>query len=329
MFNEELGVVIQIHRQQRDHVFSNLRKFGLSANSHVIAKINTSDAIEIWRDAKIVFQKSRIELQTLWEQNSSVIASLRDNPECAASEKNIVNDRTDPGISPTLTFDPNENPAAPYLSLNLKPKVAILREQGVNSHIEMAKAVSLAGFDSIDVHMTDLISGRVTLDQFQGFIACGGFSYGDVLGAGEGWASTILFNPSLRDSFEAFFNQSETFALGVCNGCQMMSNLSPIIPGSQAWPKFTRNVSEQYESRLVQVEILESRSLFFSGMAGSHLPIVVAHGEGYANFSEKGSLQSLKDQQLMTMRYVDHQGKPTQTYPLNPNGSLDGITGVT
>ncbi|WP_108646058.1 phosphoribosylformylglycinamidine synthase [Polynucleobacter rarus] len=329
LFNEELGVVIQIQRQQRDQVFANLRKFGLSANSHVIAKINTSDAIEIWRDAKIVFQKSRIELQTLWEQNSSIIASLRDNPECAASEKNIVNDRTDPGISPILTFDPNENPAAPYLSLNLKPKVAILREQGVNSHIEMARAVSLAGFESIDVHMTDLISGRLTLDQFQGFIACGGFSYGDVLGAGEGWASTILFNPSLRDSFEAFFNQSETFALGVCNGCQMMSNLSPIIPGSQAWPKFTRNVSEQYESRLVQVEILESKSLFFSGMAGSQLPIIVAHGEGYANFSEKGSLQSLKDQQLMTMRYVDHQGKPTLTYPFNPNGSVDGITGVT
>ena len=329
LFNEELGVVIQTNRQQRDLVFAELRKYGLSANSHVIAKINTSDMIEIWRDAKTIFQKSRVELQTLWEKNSSEIASLRDNPACVASEKNIVNDKKDPGISPILTFDPNENPAAPYLSLNLKPKVAILREQGVNSHVEMARAFSLAGFESMDVHMTDLISGRVELNQFQGFIACGGFSYGDVLGAGEGWASTILFNPSLRDSFASFFNQSETFALGVCNGCQMMSNLSPIIPGSEAWPKFTRNHSEQYESRLVQVEILQSNSLFFSGMAGSQLPIVVAHGEGFANFSQKGSLQALKDQQLMTMRYVDHYGQPTQTYPFNPNGSAEGITGVT
>jgi phosphoribosylformylglycinamidine synthase len=193
----------------------------------------------------------------------------------------------------------------------------------------MAKAVNLAGFESVDVHMTDLISGRFNINQFQGFIACGGFSYGDVLGAGEGWASTILFNPSLRDSFEYFFNQSETFALGVCNGCQMMSNLSPIIPNADSWPKFTKNISEQYEARLVQVEILESKSIFFNGMEGSKLPIVVAHGEGYANFQEKGSLQKLKDNQLITMRYVDHYGKPTQRYPLNPNGSPEGITGVT
>ena len=329
LFNEELGVLIQTSRSQRDQVYTILRKYGLSANAHVIAKINTLDTIEIWRDAKIVFQKPRAQLQAIWEKNSSMIAALRDNPQCTSSEQALVEDTKDPGISPLLSFDPSEPIAAPYLSLSLQPKVAILREQGVNSHVEMAKAVNLSGFEAHDVHMTDLLSGQVQLSDFAGVIACGGFSYGDVLGAGEGWASTILFNSRLRDAFAAFFHQTDTFALGVCNGCQMMSHLSDIIPGSQAWPKFTRNVSEQYESRLVQVEILESKSIFFAGMAGSQLPIVVAHGEGYANFETKGSLETLKKQQLVTMRFVDHYGQPTQTYPLNPNGSVDGLTGVT
>jgi phosphoribosylformylglycinamidine synthase len=204
-----------------------------------------------------------------------------------------------------------------------------LREQGVNSHVEMAYAMSWAGFDSYDVHMSDLLSGKANLADFRGLIACGGFSYGDVLGAGEGWAKTILFNNQLRDQFSTFFNREESFALGVCNGCQMMSNLSGIIPGAQAWPKFTRNQSEQYEARFVMAEVMPSPSIFTQGMEGSHLPIAIAHGEGFANFSLQGNLDSIKQQGLSTLRFVDHQGVPTETYPMNPNGSPGGLTGVT
>jgi phosphoribosylformylglycinamidine synthase len=232
-------------------------------------------------------------------------------------------------MSPKLTFDPNENISAPYLQKTIRPKIAILREQGVNSHLEMAYAMDLAGFATHDVHMSDLLAGRTHLNEFQGLVACGGFSYGDVLGAGEGWAKTILFNPMLSDQFRAFFNRSDSFALGVCNGCQMMSNLSKLIPGADAWPKFTRNQSEQYEARLVMVEVLDSPSLFFKGMAGSHLPIAVAHGEGYANFKHQGNYQQIESNHLAAMRFIDHYGKPTQRYPFNPNGSPHGLTGVT
>lgn len=329
LFNEELGIVIQIRRSDRDRVFELLRKHQLSHCSHVIGKVNKKDVVEIWRDAQQIFQSPRKDLQALWEKTSASIVALRDNPECAVSEQSIVDDVRDPGISPQLSFDPSEPLPAPFIHASSKPKIAILREQGVNSHQEMAYAFSLAGFESHDVHMTDLIDGRASLDDFSSLVACGGFSYGDVLGAGEGWAKTILFNSKLRDNFEKFFNAPNSFALGVCNGCQMLSQLSEIIPGTQDWPYFTKNISEQYESRLVQVEILKSQSLFFNGMEGSQLPIVVAHGEGYANFQEKGSLSAINQNQLAVMRYTDHYGQATEKFPYNPNGSPGGITSVT
>ena len=329
LFNEELGAVIQVRREDRDAVFAVLRKLGLSAYSHVIGKPNTNGRIEIWRDAKNIFSEPREVLQKMWASTSHQIARLRDNPACADSEFHLLDDLMDPGMSPKLTFNPSEDIAAPFIHKNVKPKVAILREQGVNSHVEMAYAVNWAGFDSYDVHMSDLLTGRAKLDDFRGLIACGGFSYGDVLGAGEGWAKTILFNQQLRDQFSNFFTRQDSFALGVCNGCQMMSNLSGIIPGAEAWPKFTRNQSEQYEARLVMAEVLASPSIFTQGMEGSQLPIAIAHGEGFANFTQQGNLEQLQKQGLSALRFVDNNGKPTETYPMNPNGSPGGLTGVT
>jgi phosphoribosylformylglycinamidine synthase len=329
LFNEELGLVIQIRRQDRDAVFDILREYRLSAFSHVIGKVNRKDVIEIWRDAQQIFQATRKDLQQIWEKPSSAIVALRDNPECAFSEQSLVEYLQDPGITPILNFDLQDKTVLHYLNVTQKPKIAILREQGVNSHQEMAYAFSLAGFDAYDVHMTDLIQGNQVLSSFNGLVACGGFSYGDVLGAGEGWAKSILFNSRLRDNFEQFFQAPNTFALGVCNGCQMLSQLSEIIPGTQDWPYFTKNISEQYESRLVQVEILPSKSIFFDGMQGSQLPIIVAHGEGYANFSNKGSLSNLINQELVALRYTDHDGQATEKFPLNPNGSPGGLTSVT
>ncbi len=329
LFTEELGAVIQVRKEDRDVVFAVLRKLGLSAYSHVIGKPNTNGRIEIWRDAKNIFVESRELLQKMWANTSYQIARLRDNPACADSEFQLLDNLSDPGMSPKLTFNPAQDIAAPYIQKNARPKVAILREQGVNSHVEMAYAMNWAGFDSYDVHMSDLLTGRAKLADFRGLIACGGFSYGDVLGAGEGWAKTILFNTQLRDQFSTFFNRQDSFALGVCNGCQMMSNLSGIIPGAQAWPKFTRNQSEQYEARLVMAEVLASPSIFTQGMEGSQLPIAIAHGEGFANFSQQGNLAQLQQQGLAALRYVDHHGLPTETYPMNPNGSPGGLTGVT
>ena len=329
LFNEELGAVIQIRKVDRDAVFATLRKLDLSACSHVIAKPNANGRIEIWRDAKNIFAEPRVVLQKMWGNTSYQIARLRDNPDCADSEFALLDNLADAGMSPKLTFDPRDDLAAPFINKNVRPKLAILREQGVNSHVEMAYAMSWAGFDSYDVHMSDLLSGKANLADFRGLVACGGFSYGDVLGAGEGWAKTILFNNQLRDQFSTFFNREESFALGVCNGCQMMSNLSGIIPGAQAWPKFTRNQSEQYEARFVMAEVMSSPSIFTQGMEGSHLPIAIAHGEGFANFSLQGNLDSIKQQGLSTLRFVDHQGMPTETYPMNPNGSPGGLTGVT
>lgn len=329
LFNEELGAVIQVRREDRDAVFAVLRKVGLSAYSHVIAKSNTNGRIEIWRDAKNIFAEPREVLQKMWTNTSYQIARLRDNPACADSEFSLLDNLADSGMTPNLTFDISEDVAAPYIQKGVRPKVAILREQGVNSHVEMAYAVNWAGFDSFDVHMSDLLSGKAKLDDFRGLIACGGFSYGDVLGAGEGWAKTILFNQQLRDQFSAFFSRQDSFALGVCNGCQMMSNLSGIIPGAQDWPKFTRNQSEQYEARLVMAEVLASPSIFTQGMEGSQLPIAIAHGEGYANFSQQGNLEQIEKQGLAALRFVDNQGNPTEIYPMNPNGSPGGLTGVT
>ncbi|MBC7665577.1 MAG: phosphoribosylformylglycinamidine synthase, partial [Caulobacter sp.] len=324
LFNEELGALLQVPAAQRDAAMRVLRTHGLSAHSHVVGKPNDRGIVEVWRDAKSVFARPLVELQQAWDDTSWRISKLRDNPACADSEHALAGRADDPGLHVALTFDPAENVAAPFLNL-ARPKVAILREQGVNSHVEMSYAMSQGGFDTYDVHMSDLHSGRVTLDQFKGFVACGGFSYGDTLGAGEGWARSVMFNPVLAQQFEAFFGKTDTFALGVCNGCQMLAALSPIIPGAQDWPKFTRNRSEQFEARLSQVEVLESPSIFFAGMAGSRLPIAVAHGEGYADFSQRGDAAKVK----AVMRYVDHHGKPTEAYPLNPNGSPGGLTAVT
>ncbi|MBI5258486.1 MAG: phosphoribosylformylglycinamidine synthase [Burkholderiales bacterium] len=324
LFNEELGVVIQVAREHRDAVMAVLRQHGLSRHSHVIGQTNTRGVVEVWRDTKAQFSAPLHTLQQAWDEVSWRIARLRDNPACADSEHDSAGADGDPGLHLRLSFDPAEDVAAPYVHV-ARPKLAILREQGVNSHVEMSYAMAQAGFDTYDVHMTDLQTGRARLDQFQGFVACGGFSYGDTLGAGEGWARSILFNPALAEQFAAFFARPDTFALGVCNGCQMMAALAPIIPGAQAWPKFTRNKSEQFEARLSLVEVLESPSIFFTGMAGSRLPIAVAHGEGFADFSQRGDAAQVQ----RAMRFVDHHGQPTEAYPFNPNGSPDGLTSVT
>jgi len=325
LFNEELGVLLQVKTTDRDAAMQVLRKHGLAKHSHVVGKPNTSGKVEVWRDAKNVYSAPLAELHQQWDMVSWKITQLRDNPACADQEHAQTGRADDPGMHVSLGFDPKDDVAAPFIGTGARPRMAILREQGVNSHVEMSYAMAQAGFDTFDVHMSDLQSGAVTLDQFKGFVACGGFSYGDTLGAGEGWARSVMFNPVLADQFKAFFARSDSFALGVCNGCQMMAALSPIIPGAQAWPKFTRNKSEQFEARLAMVEVLESPSLFFQGMAGSRLPIAVAHGEGYADFSQRGDAAQV----ARAMRYVDNSGAPTEVYPLNPNGSPEGLTSVT
>ncbi|MDH4389855.1 MAG: phosphoribosylformylglycinamidine synthase [Aquabacterium sp.] len=324
LFSEELGVLIQVARADRDAAMGVLRAHGLSRHSHVVGKPNDRGAVEVWRDAKLQFSAPLRDLQQAWDTVSWQIARLRDNPACADAEHAGVGVVGDPGLHRHLTFDPAANPAAPVLHL-ARPKVAILREQGVNSHVEMSYAMAQAGFDAYDVHMSDLQAGRSQLSQFQTLVACGGFSYGDTLGAGEGWARSILFNPALAEQFAAFFNRPDTLALGVCNGCQMMAALAPIIPGTQAWPRFTRNKSQQFEARLSLVEVQDSPSLFFTGMAGSRLPIAVAHGEGFADFSQRGNAAQVRP----AMRFVDHHGAATEAYPFNPNGSPGGLTSVT
>ena len=325
LFAEELGAVIQVRAADKTTAMNVLRHYQLGACSHIIGKPNERGVIEFTRDAKIIYSEKRASLHRLWSETSWRIARLRDNPACADAEYDRLLDELDPGMSPVLTFDPNDNVAAPYIAGGARPRVAILREQGVNSHVETAYVMHQAGFAAVDVHMSDLIAGRARLDDFQGVIAVGGFSYGDVLGAGEGWAKTILFNNLLADQFARFFSRADTFGLGVCNGCQMMSNLKSIIPGAHAWPKFTRNKSEQFEARFGMVEVLDSPSIFFGGMAGTITPIAIAHGEGYADFSQTGNL----DEVIRAMRFVDNRGAPTEAYPFNPNGSPQGLTAVT
>jgi len=324
LFNEELGALVQVRRDDLADLFVLCEEAGCS-NVHEVARLNTSGNITVTRGKATLFSDNAIALRRIWSETTWQMQRLRDNPVCAQQEFDRTLDAKDPGLHVQLTYDLNEG-IAPAL-LKSRPKMAILREQGVNGHVEMAAAFDRAGFQSVDVHMSDIISGRVKLADFKGVVACGGFSYGDVLGAGEGWAKSILFNPKARDEFEAFFNRKDTFALGVCNGCQMMSNLHEIIPGADNWAHFGRNQSEQFEARFVMVEVQKSASILFDGMAGSRMPIVVAHGEGYADF---GGTKRLHDAQpLVTLRYVDHYGKPTTTYPLNPNGSPQGITGLT
>ncbi len=325
LFNEELGVVLQVPTAVRNEVMQTLRAHGLSRHSHFIGKTNERGVVEVWRDTKAVFSAPLQQLQQTWDEVSWRIARLRDNPACADGEHAAAGQPGDPGLQFAPSFDPAEDVAAPFIAIGVRPKVAILREQGVNSQVEMSYAMAQAGFDTFDVHMSDLQAGRARLDQFQGLVACGGFSYGDTLGAGEGWARSILFNPQLAEQFAAFFGRGDSFALGVCNGCQMMAALAPIIPGAQSWPTFTRNRSEQFEGRFSLVEVLDSPSIFFGGMAGSRLPIAVAHGEGFADFSQRGDAKAVH----RAMRFIDHHGVATEAYPYNPNGSPGGLTAVT
>ena len=325
LFNEELGAVLQVRADQKSVVMNVLREYGLGACSHIIGKLNDRGVIEFTRDAKVIYSEKRSSLHRLWSETSWRIARLRDNPACADAEYERLLDETDPGIRPKLSFDPSDDIAAPFINTGARPLVAILREQGVNSHVETAWVMHKAGFDAIDVHMSDLIAGRVSLGDVKGLIAVGGFSYGDVLGAGEGWSKTILFNEQLSSQFQIFFQRSDTFALGICNGCQMLSSLKSIIPGASHWPKFTRNQSEQFEARFAMMEVVESPSIFFAGMAGTQAPIAVAHGEGFANFSATGSQSEV----LVSARFVDTAGQVTERYPFNPNGSPAGITSVT
>ncbi|MCW9013649.1 MAG: phosphoribosylformylglycinamidine synthase [Gammaproteobacteria bacterium] len=325
LYNEELGAVIQIKSSDIDPVMKTLRANGLDECIHIIGGVQSSDEILLTHNENEVFRAPRVELQRIWSETSYQMQSLRDNPQAAQQEFDQILDARDPGINVQLSFNMNDNVAAPYIARGERPKMAILREQGVNGQIEMAAAFDKAGFTSVDVHMSDILSGRISLADFKGLVACGGFSYGDVLGAGEGWAKTILFNAMARDEFSAFFNREDSFSLGICNGCQMMANLKELIPGAEQWPHFVRNNSEQFEARFSTVEVTESPSIMLQGMAGSRMPIAVAHGEGRAEFKTTEQLAS----SLSALRYVDHYGAATETYPLNPNGSPEGLTGFT
>ena len=325
LFSEEAGAVIQVPAGERDAVMQVLRAAGLSACSHVIGSLNGSDEIEIFRDGRRIWGRARSELGQIWSEVSYRIAAHRDNADCAKAEYDTWLDVADAGITTAVAFDPQQDIAAPYVNSGARPRVAILREQGCNSQVEMAWAFDKAGFEAWDVHMTDLQSGYLDLSGFQGLVAVGGFSYGDTLGAGEGWARSILFNPELYDKFAGYFSRKDTFGLGVCNGCQMMAALATIIPGAEAWPRFTRNRSEKYEARLSLVEIMDSPSLFFQGMAATRIPVAVAHGEGFANFDRQGNAANV----IAAMRFVDHRGAATEAYPYNPNGSPAGLTSVT
>ena len=332
LFTEELGVLLQVRTSERNDVMQTLRAHGLSQHSHFVGKTRPASSamdagkgeVQVWRDTKAVFSAKLADLHQVWDSVSWKICQQRDNPEGADAEHAAAGQPEDPGAHVALTFDPADNVAAPFLNLS-RPRVAILREQGVNSHVETAWVFTQAGFDAYDVHMTDLQNGRADLREFNGIVACGGFSYGDTLGAGIGWARSVTFNDVLSGQFKSFFARTDTFGIGICNGCQMFAELADIIPGAEAWPRFTTNRSERFEARLSMVEVLESPSLFFAGMAGSRLPIAVAHGEGYANFSRRGDASKA----IAAMRFVDNHGNATESYPFNPNGSAAGLTAVT
>jgi phosphoribosylformylglycinamidine synthase len=320
LFNEELGCVIQVSKTNKTEVLNTLENAGLKDCVHHIANINQSDNISIYQQGNLVFEEKRNNLHSFWSSTSFEISKLRDNPICAESENKQLLIRSD-GLIVSPKFDINDSISAPYINVGKKPKIAILREQGINGHVEMAAAFTKADFAASDVHMSDILSGRISLSDFHGIAACGGFSYGDVLGAGRGWANSILYNNETKEEFGQFFSRSDSFALGVCNGCQMISNLKEIVPGTQDWPSFERNTSEQFEARFTSVEIQDSNSLFFNGMAGSIMPIAIAHGEGRANFDSR-------NKNNIAVKYVDYQGIPTQTYPHNPNGSEDAAASL-
>ena len=326
LFNEELGVAIQVRTRTLERVMKELANHGLTGQE--IARIRFDQVISIKQGKKELILSSRKELEIHWARSSFQIQALRDNPKCAQEEFNTVGEDDDPGLTAEHQFDISQDIAAPMIATGIRPLVAILREQGVNSQVEMAVAFTRAGFTAVDVHMSELISGKTTLQQFKGLVACGGFSYGDVLGAGEGWAKSILYNPMVRDEFQRFFNRPETFSLGVCNGCQMLATLKELIPGTDSWPKFIRNESEQFEARLSLVRIEKTPSIFLTGMRGALLPIVVSHGEGRATMT-RIAMDDLESNEQIAMRFSDHFGDPTKLYPYNPNGSPGGMTAVT
>ncbi|MBA6292188.1 phosphoribosylformylglycinamidine synthase [Colwellia sp. MB3u-70] len=333
LFNEELGAVIQILASDANAIQAVFAEYGIADCCTDIGRINNEDTLRFSRDGEVVLENSRTYYRTTWAQTTYKMQSLRDNPECAQQEHFVKFDTEDPGLSADLSFDINEDIVAHLIAKDAQqgtnPRIAILREQGVNSHVEMAAAFDRAGFIAIDVHMSDILSGRTDLADFNGLVACGGFSYGDVLGAGEGWAKSILFNKEAKAMFKTFFERENTFSLGVCNGCQMLSNLKEIIPGAAAWPRFVQNQSERFEARFSLVEIQPTPSIFFDGMAGSRMPIAVSHGEGRAEFSSDDAIDSANESGTVAMRYVDNYGQITETYPANPNGSPDGITALT
>ncbi len=329
LFSEELGAVLQILKKDQEQVLALLERHGLGQCARVIGVANGEDRVLVRAAGDELLNETRTALRAAWSETTYRLVQLRDHPDCAREQYESACDADDPGLSAALSFDVNEDVAAPYIATGQRPKVAVLREQGVNSHLEMAAALYRAGFEPFDVHMTDLVTKRERLADYRGFIACGGFSYGDVLGAGEGWAKSILFNALLREEFTRFFNREDTFSLGICNGCQMMSTLRELIPGAERWPRFVRNRSEQFEARLSMVEVLKSPSLFFAGMEGSRMPIAVAHGEGRSEFSSAHGLEALRAANLMPLRFIDNNGHATEQYPANPSGAPAGLTGIT
>jgi phosphoribosylformylglycinamidine synthase len=325
LFNEELGAIVQVAVEDRAEFADLVARHGLIDCAQRIAKPTTAPQVRVRREGETVAEWSWQELFDAWWSVSHAMQRLRDNPDCADEEREIARDFNAPGLVPKLAFDPADDVAAPYVNTGARPKVAILREQGVNGQVEMAWGFDRAGFTAVDVHMSDLIAGRVDLREFAGLAACGGFSYGDVLGAGRGWATSALERGSVREAFEAFFRREDTFALGVCNGCQMMASMAPVIPGAEHFPRLLRNRSEQFEARLGLVQIAESKSIFLQGMAGSRIPIVVSHGEGRVAFDAPASRMAID----VAARYVDGRGEQAAQYPLNPNGSVDAIAGFT
>ncbi len=329
LFSEELGAVVQVADSELASVQQVLAKHGLAANSFVLGAVSNSDELTVRRGNDVIYSDSRTRLRCIWAETTYQMQARRDNPVCAAQEHAAKADQKDPGLNVKLSFDLNEDVAAPYILKGAKPKVAVLREQGVNSHVEMAAAFNRAGFTAVDVHMSDILSGRRKLEEFNGLVACGGFSYGDVLGAGEGWAKSILFNEQARREFSQFFERESTFTLGVCNGCQMVSNLKSLIPGADLWPRFVRNKSERFEARFSLVEVQQNPSLLFAGMAGSRMPIAVSHGEGHTEFASAQALAAAEQSGTIALRFVDNYGQVTTQYPANPNGSANGITALT
>jgi phosphoribosylformylglycinamidine synthase len=323
LFAEEPGAVIQVLAADVPEALARLAAAGLDGVVSDLGRPVPGDRLRIECSGQVLLDEALPGLQRLWSETSHAIQRLRDNPDCADQELESVADWLKPGMQPKLTYAADENPAAPAIARGSRPPVAILREQGVNGHVEMAAAFDLAGFEATDVHMSDLARGRRSLDQFAGFVACGGFSYGDVLGAGRGWAKSILFHENLREQFSRFFADDGKFALGVCNGCQMLAALKELIPGAGAWPDFTANRSEQFEGRFSLVRVEDSPSLFLRGMKGSIIPVATAHGEGRAVFAENAPVDD-----LIALRYVDSSGGATEHYPENPNGSPAGVTGL-